>query len=105
MSADSTSNTDDIWPVEELTAEVMRKIADRIAVAGSFADLIYRESEIDALWSLADIEARDAKANGAADADRKAELLSKIGEAHDLIPEGQCAEAAEIIRKAVALLP
>lgn len=105
MSAESTSNLDDIWPVEQLTAEVMRKIADRIAVADSFADLIYRESEIDALWSLADIEARDAKADDAADADRKAELLSRIAEAHDLIPEGHCAEAAEILRQAVVLLP
>lgn len=104
MSAESTSSLDDVWPVEQLTAEVMRKVADRIAVAESFADLIYRESEIDALWSLADIEARDAKAGGSGDADRKAELLSKIGQAHDLIPEGNCAEAAEILRQAVDLL-
>lgn len=92
MSAD-----DIIYPVEELTAGVMREVADRVAVAVSFADLIYRESEIDALWSLADVEARSSA--------RGAELRDRIGQAHDLVPEGKCEEAAEILRKAAELLP
>ena len=104
MSAERSGSLDDIYPVERLTAEVIGEVADRTAVAVSFADLIYRESEIDALWSLADIEARDAAADGAADAGRKAELLARIGQAHDLVPEGNCEEAAVILRKAVELL-
>lgn len=95
---------DDIYPVEELTADVITFVADRVAVAESFSDLIYRESEIDALWSLADIAARDSALANAPGASSRAELRDRIGQAHDLVPEGRCAEAAEILRNAAALL-
>ena len=99
------SLSDDILPVEELTAGVMATIADRVAAAVSFTDLIYRESEIDALWSLADIAARDATLSAAPDAPRWHALRDEIGRAHDLLPDGHSTEAATILRKAATLLP
>lgn len=90
----------EMFRVEELTADVMRAVADRVAVAVSFTDLVYRESEIDALWSLADIAAR-GQAPGAP---RLRALRDELGRAHDLLPDGRRAEAAEILRKAADLL-
>ncbi len=91
-------------PVEELTPVTVSEVAARIAVAVDFEDLVYRESEIDALWSLADIARRDAALARSADAERWAEVLRLIGTAHDLIPDGRCAEAATILRQVLPLL-
>jgi hypothetical protein len=90
--------------VEELTPATVREVADRIAVAAGFEDLVYRESEIDALWSLADIARRDAVLAGSADAERWTEVLRLIGTAHDLIPDGRCVESAAILRQTLPLL-
>jgi regulator of RNase E activity RraA len=71
---------------------------------GGVAVLIDRESEIDALWSLADIAARDAALAADPGASRASALRDEIGRAHDLVADGQCPEAAAILRSAVTLL-
>lgn len=96
--------TDDIYPVEDLTTTAMLTVAARIAVASGFTDLIYRESEVDALWSLADIAAKTAALAAAPDAADKARLRDEIARAHDLIPDDRCEEAAEILRAATVLI-
>lgn len=96
--------SDDIIPVEELTRDAMLEVAGRVRSASGFAELIYRESEIDALWSLADIAARDAALAADPGAARAAALRDEIGRAHDLLADGQCPEAAAILRAAVTLL-
>lgn len=90
--------------VEELTTTTVTDVADRIEVAVDFEDLVYRESEIDALWSLADIARRDATLAGHADAARWTQILELIGTAHDLIPDGRCTESAAILRQVLPLL-
>ncbi|MCD4534306.1 hypothetical protein LRP67_09455 [Nocardioides sp. cx-169] len=71
-------------------------------MATSFADLIYRESEIDALWSLVDIQVTAAEHSGSAtELARLAGLRSRLWEAHDLVPEGRCRESAAILRELV----
>lgn len=91
-------------PVEELTPVTVSEVAARVEVAVGFEDLVYRESEIDALWSLADIARRDAVLARSADAERWTEILRLVGTAHDLVPDGRCAEAAAILRQTLPLL-
>lgn len=93
-----------IYPVESLTAETITAVADRVARATTFEDLIYRESEIDALWSLADIAARTAELDNASDKDRWAKLRERLWEAHDLVPEGRCTESAAVLRETITLI-
>lgn len=94
-----------IYQVTDLTPATLLGIADRLDVATSFEDQIYRESEIDALWTLVDIQVRQAEHTKDADAlHRWQELRRRLWVAHDLIPEGQCAEAAREIRELVGLI-
>lgn len=94
-----------IYQVTELTPETLLGIADRLDVADSFADQIYRESEIDALWTQVDIQVRQAELAGDTGAlQRWRELHRRLWVAHDLIPEGRCAESAGVLRELVGLL-
>jgi hypothetical protein len=92
-----------IHQVTELTPQSLLGIAARLDVATTFADQIYRESEIDALWTLVDIQLRQAELAGDAHAlERGRELHRRLWVAHDLIPDGRCAEAATILRELAA---
>jgi hypothetical protein len=93
-----------IWQVEALTADAVLAVADRVAIATSFEDLIYRESEIDALWTLADIAVIDAGRRQDGDVAHWTRVRDQIALAHDLVPEGGCAEAAAVLRKLAELL-
>lgn len=91
-----------IYQVTELTPETLTGIADRLDVATSFEDQIYRESEIDALWTLVDVQVRQAEVKGSAERARWVGLRERLWTAHDLIPEGRCRESAEILREIAA---
>lgn len=94
-----------IYQVTELTPDVLAGIADRLEVATSFEDQIYRESEIDALWTQVDIQVRQAELGTSAEAlARWTGLRERLWEAHDLIPEGECKAAAAIVRSLIPLL-
>lgn len=94
-----------IYQVTELVPETLLGIAERLEEASTFADQIYRESEIDALWTLVDIQVRQAELAGDAEAlDRWRELHRRLWVAHDLIPDGRCAESAAVLRELVSLL-
>lgn len=95
---------EEILPVEELTPGTLLAVASRVLRAGGFAGLVYRESEIDALWSLADIAARDAGLAASPGAARAAAVRDEIGRAHDLLADGDCAQAAAILRDTAGLL-
>jgi len=94
-----------IYQVTELTPETLIGIAERLDAATTFADQIYRESEIDALWTQVDIQVRQAELAGdTAALARWRELHRRLWVAHDLIPEGRCAESADVLRELVTLL-
>jgi hypothetical protein len=100
---DSAGNR--IHQVTELAPATLLEIAARLDLATSFADQIYRESEIDALWTLVDIRLREAGLAGDSRAlERWQSLHSRLWVAHDLVPDGRCAEAAVILRELAAAL-
>ena len=93
-----------IYQVTELTPETLLGIAERLDAASTFEDQIYRESEIDALWTLVDIRLRQAELAGDDALARWRSLHARLWVAHDLIPEGECARAAGILRDLAGLL-
>jgi hypothetical protein len=103
MDTEIGSPRNRIYQVTELTPAALLGIAERLEVATSFEDQIYRESEIDALWTLVDIEVRQAELAGDTPAlSRWRDLHSRLWVAHDLVPEGRCSDAAVILRELAA---
>lgn len=94
----------DMHPVDDLHADTVAAVADRTEVATSFAELIYRESEVDALWSLVDIQVRQAEVNGSPELARWLQIRDLLWQAHDLIPEGRVVESAAVLRSLIPLL-
>lgn len=100
MDPDIGSVRNRIYQVTDLDPATLLEIAARLDLATSFADQIYRESEIDALWTLVDIRLREAGLAGDSGAlERWQSLHARLWAAHDLIPDGRCAEAAAILRE------
>lgn len=103
MDTEVGSTRNRIYQVTELTPAVLLGIAERLDAATSFEDQIYRESEIDALWTLVDIQVRQAElATDDVALERWRGLRARLWVAHDLVPEGRCAEAATILRELAA---
>lgn len=93
--------------VEDLSVETVTALAGRLAAATRFEHLVYRESEIDALWTLADIAlgaARRCAAPEPAEIQTLTKLKDLISRAHDLVPDGQVQDAAELLRQAAAVI-
>ncbi|WP_017934581.1 hypothetical protein [Nocardioides sp. Iso805N] len=103
MDTEIGSARNRIYQVTELAPATLLEIAERLDEATSFEDQIYRESEIDALWTLVDIQVRQAELAGdPSGLARWRSLHSRLWEAHDLIPDGRCPEAAAILRELAA---
>jgi hypothetical protein len=94
---------DDAPPIEELSCESLEATAQRLVSARSFEQFVYRECEMDALFSLADIAIASLGAKDAS-ADTLAQVRALIFEAHDLSHDEEMAEAAVLLRRAATLL-
>lgn len=104
MDTEIGSARNRIYQVTELTRDTLLGIAERLDAARSFEDQIYRESEIDALWTLVDIRVRQAELAGDEALARWRAIHSRLWVAHDLIPDGECARAAGILRELAGTL-
>ena len=93
-----------IYQVTNLEVATILAVADRTEQATSFEDLIYRESEVDALWSLCDIQVKQAQINDSPELPKWLALREKLWRAHDLIPEGEVAESAAVLRSIPEIL-
>lgn len=82
----------DLVRIEALSSEAVEAVIARIDASTDFDHLVYRESEVDALWSLADMAARRAEPG----AERLVELLWT---AHDLLGEGRIDAAVTVLRQ------
>jgi len=90
--------------VSDLSPATLQRVAELLGGPNGFGDLIYRESEVDALWSLAD-NAVSVRSGDLA-AVSEPELLtfrSLLAEAHDLTGAGRCEEAAARVLEAARL--
>jgi hypothetical protein len=104
MDTQLNSARNRIYQVTDLEPETILEVADRTAVATTFEDLIYRESEVDAMWSLVDIQVRQAELAQSPELEKWLRLRELLWEAHDLIPEGKVVESSEILRRLASMV-
>jgi hypothetical protein len=92
--------------VSDLAPATLERVAQRLGGPNGFGDLIYRESEVDALWSLADNAVTVRATSGDLAGVSEADLLrfrALLAEAHGLIGGGKCDEAAARVLEAARL--
>jgi hypothetical protein len=98
--------------VDDLQPETIEGVATRTAESRGFAELVYRECEINALWSLADIGLSGAahRATGSWKVGRSqlsqsllARLRDRFEEAYLLLADSSTSEASRVLVDAAAL--
>jgi hypothetical protein len=88
-----------IVAVVDFSPETLRQIADRLEASTRFEHFVYREAELDAVWSLTGFAMRWEKDPSRRDA--VALLRSVAHRAHDLIGEQRPDEALHALRSAI----
>jgi hypothetical protein len=100
--------------IEDLAPTTITAVADRIETSKSFTEMISRECELDALWTLCDV-ALDYTSSSAGDGvgglgelhseDRAnlEQVRTLIGEAITVLGAAQNAEASVLLRQAAVL--
>ncbi len=83
--------------VEELAPATVETVIAQIEASTTADHLVYRESELDALWSLADMAVRRSEPGAVV-------LRQLLWSAHDLVGEGRCHEAVAELRRLIAEL-
>ena len=81
-----------IVTVTDFSPETLRRIIAHLEVSTDFEHLVYRESELDAIWSITGF-CLSQKADAAV-----ARLHEGAHRAHDLVGEGRPQDAAVILR-------
>ena len=101
--------------IEDLLPETIEGVAARILVSNTFEERVYRECELDALWTLADIaisvEAHRETGHVPAawqqlpegSGETLVRLRSLLEQAHELAVDGGTTEAAAILHAAALL--
>jgi hypothetical protein len=82
-------NPAQIVPVTDFSPETLRNIIAHLEVSTDFEHLIYREAELDAIWSITGLALKN---------ERAARLHQLAHIAHDLVADRRPSEAAEILR-------
>ena len=89
-------NPDHIVRVVDCSPKTVTGIVDQIEISTTFEHFVYREAELDALWSLTGFLLQYEKDAGEHAA--IAELNRAVHRAHDLLAERRVAEAIESLR-------
>ena len=76
---------DDILPVENFSDLTLQVLADRLQRTKTAEQCIYRESELDELWRLVDIAAREGDPDGLRSSETLIQMRAAIQRAHDLV--------------------
>lgn len=85
--------------IRELDSATVRNVIAYLKACTRPEHFVYRESELDALWSLADMAVR----GGVAQPDGRY-LLELLWRAHDSVGGGQKVEAVQALDEALAIL-
>lgn len=94
-----------IVPVEGFSPEAIGSIVSQLENTTSPDHLIYREAELGALWSQADIALKRARQRGetAEEVERLENRLRAAMDAHNLVAEGYPVQAAARLREALLI--
>ena len=93
----TTNNPAHIVTVADLSAETLRNVIAHLDVSTDFEHLVYREAELDAIWSISGFLSKNEPDL------RERAAIQRLHEtahvAHDLVAAGRPREAAEILRR------
>jgi len=81
-----------IVTVTDYSAETLENLIAHLEVSTDFEHMVYRESELDALWSITGFALKSGTGPGVA------EVHEIANEAHDLVAERRPREAAALLR-------
>ena len=90
------ANPGHIVAVSDFSEETLRRIIAHLEVSTEFEHMVYREAELDAIWSITGFFLKNTS-----DSDQcaLAELLHTAAhEAHDLVADGRAGDAARLLR-------
>jgi hypothetical protein len=96
MAVNEDLNPAHIVSVRDLLPATLQAVIALLEVSTDFEHLVYRESELDALWSISGFlltELPDSRDRGAVE-----RLHESAHAAHDLVAAGHPREAARILR-------
>jgi hypothetical protein len=85
-----------IVPVQDFSSKTLRSIIDHLKVSTDFEHLVYREAELDAIWTITGF----FLANEADSSRREAvkDLHACVHKAHDLVADRRPAAAAMLLQ-------
>jgi len=96
MELRETADPAHIVTVSDFSPETIRRIVAHLEVSTDFEHLVYREAELDALWSITAFFAGSER-----DVNRR-EVVTRLHagaeRAHDLVASRRPAEAAAVLR-------
>ena len=91
-------NPTHIVSVRDFSAETLGAIAAQLEASTEFEHLVYREAELDAIWSITGF-ALVGQALPPTTREFAARLHAAAHRAHDLVGDGRPREAAALLRK------
>ena len=89
-------NPNHIVPVTNFSADTLRSIIAHMEVSTDFEHLVYREAELDAIWSITGFFLVSEPGSTQLEAVRQ--LHAGAHKAHDLVADRRPAEAAMVLR-------
>jgi len=112
-TAIGTPDTGDDPVIEDLSPATIEAVATRLAHSTTFAELVSRECELDALWTLCDIELSYSNGRSAAiqtsgsqaadDRDTLLRIRGLVGEALSALAASNLEETTRIVLEASSL--
>jgi hypothetical protein len=85
-----------IVPVTDFSVETLRQIVALLDASTEFEHFVYREAELDAIWSLTGFFLQHSP--DSAQYPLAERLHSIAHEAHDLVADGRAQDAAKLLR-------
>jgi hypothetical protein len=85
-----------IVAVTDFSPEILRNIVAHLEVSTSFDHLVYREAELDAIWSITGFALKNETDSKRREAAAKLHEIALV--AHDLVASRRPGEAAAVLR-------
>jgi hypothetical protein len=96
MAVNRGPNPAHIVTVTDLSPQTLRSLIAHLEVSTDFEHLVYRESELDAIWSISGFVLKNDPEKS--DEEMIHRLHEAAHRAHDLVAGGRPREAADILR-------
>jgi hypothetical protein len=92
----SEVNPAHIVSVQDFSPDTLRSVIAHLEVSTEFDHLVYREAELDAIWTITDFFLLNEPRSNQSESVRR--LHAGVHRAHDFVAEHRPAAAAEVLR-------